>query len=83
MAIKEKSIYLRMFLFFIGAIVLTIVAVIIEDILRVDAGIVFTGFIPKLLLYGVPIVLLGNWLGIWKSNRGDTTIEENDKPSNG
>ena len=37
----------------------------------------------KLLLYGVPIVLLGYWLGIWKNNRGDTTIEENDKPSNG
>ena len=72
-----------MFLFFIGAIVLSIVAVIIEDILRMVAGIVFNGAIPKLLLYGVPIVLLGYWLGIWKSNRGDTTIEENDKPSNG
>jgi type VI protein secretion system component VasK len=83
MAIKEKSIYLRMFLFFIGAFVLTIVAVIIEDILRMGAGIVFAGVIPKLLLYGVPIVLLGYWLGIWKSKRGDTTIEENDKPSNG
>ena len=72
-----------MFLFFIGAIVLTIVAVIIEDILRMVAGIVFDGVIPKLLLYGVPIVLLGYWLGIWKSNRGDTIIEKNDKPSNG
>ena len=81
MAIKEKSIYLRIFLFIFGAIVLTIVAVIIEDILRVDAGIVIGGAIPKLILYGVPIILLGKWLGIWKSKHVDTKIERNDKPS--
>ena len=81
MTIKEKSIYLRIFLFCIGTIMLTTVAVTIEVLLREGAGIVIGGAIPKLLLYGIPIILLGNWLGIWKSKKGDTAIERNDKPS--
>lgn len=71
MQIKEKPLYLRITYFLIGFVILGIIGSTIIVLLREKAGITLTGVIPNLLIYGVPIVLLGNCLGIWKRGNQD------------
>ena len=81
MAIKDKPMYARIILLVVGVVVINIAASIILVALEREAGLKIGGVIPTLLLYGLPIVVLGSWLGIWKSKRSDAGADNAPKPS--
>ena len=80
-AIKDKPIYVKIIIFLVGVVVVNIAVSIILVLLEREAGITIGGAIPTLLLYGLPIVILGSWLGIRKSKRSGLTTRNDPKPS--
>jgi len=75
MQMKNRNIFIKILILFIGLILISAIAEAIKLALKQFAGLTIGGAVPAIILYGIPLIALMSWLGLF-----DRKGTQNNKP---
>ncbi len=73
---SERNIFLRILVSFFGLVIIAFSVETIKIVLKLYFNVAFGGAVPALILYGVPLYFLFDWVGFKKSKPPKPRTEE-------